>query len=205
MRKGTVSRCYVANYCRGVLLRRLGSHQSSPLRMQKNVHFAGPLDDDSPARGPSQNHEAVWQENRRSEARKVALFLTKSRNFRIFRKKKMWCGFTCFFKKPTPPKSQKNGKNDLFWRGRFFEKTGETRAHFFFRKIPKISWFCQKKYLFPRLRTAILLSDCLVNFGCAPCRGFVIQGTSKVHIFFTKIRFFAQFGQEFTSKMAKNL
>ena len=62
----------------------------------------------------------------------MALFLTKSRNFRIFRKKKMWCGFTCFFKKPTPPKSQKNGKNDRFWRGGFFEKTGENTPHFFF-------------------------------------------------------------------------
>mgnify|MGYP001423835682 CR=1 FL=1 len=26
---------------------------------EKNVHFGGPLDDESPARGPSQNYEAV--------------------------------------------------------------------------------------------------------------------------------------------------
>ena len=135
----------------------------------------------------------------------MALFLTKSRNFRIFRKKKMWCGFTCFFKKPTPPKSQKNGKNDRFWSGRFFEKIGENAPHFFFPENPKISRFRQKKRHFPSLRTTILLSDCLVILGWTPRRGFVIQGTSKVHIFLTKIRFFAQFGQEFTSKMAKNL
>ena len=135
----------------------------------------------------------------------MALFLTKSRNFRIFRKKKMWCVFTYFFKKPTPPKTIIFSIFLAFRRGRFFEKTGETTPHFFFPKNPKISRFRQKKRHFPSLRTTILLSDCLVILGWTPRRGFVIQGTSKMHIFFTKISFFVQFGQEFTSKMAKNL
>ena len=135
----------------------------------------------------------------------MALFFDEITNFSDLSEKKMWCGFTAFFKKPTPPKSQKNGKNDRFWRGVFFEKTGENRPLLFFRQIRKCRDFVKKKSHFPTLRTAILLSDCLVILGWVSCRRIVTQGTPKEHIFFTKIRFFAQFGQKFTSKMAKNL
>ena len=131
-------------------------------------------------------------------------FFEKITKFLKFFKKR--CpGFTCFFKKPTAPKKTIFSIFLAFRRGRFFEKTGETTPHFFFPKNPKISRFRQKKRHFPSLRTTILLSDCLVILGWAPCRRIVIQGTSKMRIFFTRISFLVQFGQEFTSKMAKNL
>ncbi len=135
----------------------------------------------------------------------MAFFLTKSRNFRIFRKKK--CGvFSPVFSKNPP--LQKRSFFPFFWLFGgvgFLKKQVKPHHIFFFPKNPKISRFRQKKRHFPSLRTTILLSDCLVILGWTPRRGFVIQGTSKMQIFFTKISFFVQFGQEFTSKMAKNL
>ena len=125
--------------------------------------------------------------------------------FGIFRKKKSAL-VSPVFSKNLP--LQKRSFFPFFWLFGgvgFLKKQVKPHHIFFFPKNPKISRFRQKKRHFPSLRTTILLSDCLVILGWAPCRGIVIQGTSKMRIFFTKISFFVQFGQEFTSKMAKNL
>ena len=135
----------------------------------------------------------------------MAFFFDEIATFSDLSEKKKWPVFTCFFKKHTPPKTIIFSIFLAFRRGRFFEKSGENTPHFFFRKIRKISDFVKKKSHFLTLRTAILLSECLVVLGWVSCRGIVTQGISKMHIFFTKISFFVQFGQKFTAKMAKNL